>query len=297
MQSLASSSARGAQGNQGFQGLQGAQGFQGFQGSIGIIGSYLDGLNLSAAGSTATFGISAGTSSNTLLTAVMTLASAYTKTTSSWAVGSAAGALDSGVIANSTWYHVYIIKRLDTSVTDILISTSVSSPTLPTNYTVFRRIGSMKTDGSAQWVAFTQNGDEFLWLSAIADASASAVGTSASSITLSVPTGVKVYAIFSGRFYGGSGQRYCLVSSPDVTDIASATNNSNISHNATGSSATSYWLRIRTNTSAQIRVRSDTASSSIDVTTHGWIDARGQTTIASGGSVDGNDSRFAWIFW
>jgi hypothetical protein len=265
-------------------GSRGPQGFQGFQGSAGLVGSYLDGLNLSAAGSSATFGISTGVASNSTLTVVMSLLSAYTKTTSAWALGTAAGSLDTGTIANSTWYHVFIIQRSDTLVVDILTSLSPTAPTLPSNYTAFRRIGSMKTDGSAQWLAFTQNGDEFLWMSAVADASASAVGTSASSITLSVPTGVKVYAIFAGRFYGGSGQRYGLVSSPDVTDVAAATNNSNISHNATGSSATAYWLRIRTNTSAQIRVRADTASSSIDVSTQGWVDARGQTTSSAGGS-------------
>jgi len=152
----------------------------------------------------------------------------------------------------------------------------------------------MKTDSSAQWTAFSQNGDEFLWLSAPNDASGSTVGTSASSITLSVPPGVKVYAIIAGRFYGVSGQRYCLISSPDVTDVAAATSNSNVSHNATGSSATSYWLRIRTNTSAQIRVRSDTASSGIDVTTQGWVDARGFTT-SSNGSAGSAFSEDGWV--
>ena len=44
----------------------------------------------------------------------MTLAAAISKTTSAWAVGTGNGALDTGTIANSTWYHVYVIERTDT---------------------------------------------------------------------------------------------------------------------------------------------------------------------------------------
>src|SRR6185312_5571759 len=67
----------------------------------------INGLTLSAAGSTATFGIAAGAASG------MVLSPAYTKTTGSWAVGSTQGALDTGTIANSTWYHVWLIQRSD----------------------------------------------------------------------------------------------------------------------------------------------------------------------------------------
>ena len=47
---------------------------------------------------------------------LLSLASAYTKTTSAWGVGTGNGSLDTGSIANSTWYHVYLIKRVDTGV-------------------------------------------------------------------------------------------------------------------------------------------------------------------------------------
>ena len=49
----------------------------------------------------------------------MLLASAYTKTTGSWAVGSGNGGLDTGTITNSTWYHVFLMQRPDTEVVDI----------------------------------------------------------------------------------------------------------------------------------------------------------------------------------
>jgi hypothetical protein len=58
--------------------------------------------------------------------------------TSAWAVGSSAGLLDTGSVANTT-YYVYAIKRLDTGVVDVIGSTSSSSPTLPSNYTVYSK--------------------------------------------------------------------------------------------------------------------------------------------------------------
>ena len=61
-----------------------------------LLAGVLYGLTLSAAGSSASFGIAAGAASG------MVLGSAYTKTTSSWAVGSGNGALDTGAIANNT---------------------------------------------------------------------------------------------------------------------------------------------------------------------------------------------------
>jgi hypothetical protein len=87
-------------------------------------------------------------------------APAYTKTTSAWAVGSGNGALDTGTIADSTC--IILIKRLDTGVVGPLISLLATAPTLPANYTLFRHIGSRKTNGSGEWVKVMQLGDECL---------------------------------------------------------------------------------------------------------------------------------------
>lgn len=50
--------------------------------------------------------------------------------------------------ANST-YYVYVIGNATGSQTDILISTSSTTPTLPSGYTLFRNIGYFITDSSA----------------------------------------------------------------------------------------------------------------------------------------------------
>jgi hypothetical protein len=65
---------------------------------------------------------------------LITLASAITKNTNnSWAVGTGNGSLDTGAIANSTYYG-YLIQRSDTGVVDVLTSLSATSPTMPANY-------------------------------------------------------------------------------------------------------------------------------------------------------------------
>lgn len=65
---------------------------------------------------------------------LITLASAITKNTAnSWAVGTGNGSLDTGAIANSTYYG-YLIQRSDTGVVDVLTSLSSTAPTMPANY-------------------------------------------------------------------------------------------------------------------------------------------------------------------
>jgi hypothetical protein len=239
--------------------------------------SYLSGLTLSAAGSTATFGIAVGVATDSTNTAMMAIASAYTKTTSSWAVGSANGALDTGSIANSTWYHVYLIKRTDTGVVDILVSLSASAPTMPTNYTLFRRIGSMRTNGSAQWIKFVQLGDEFLWAVPTSDINVSNLGTVATLYTLTVPTGVQVNALVRMNGTNATVGTAILFNSPDedVSAAAAPNGNYNILVFQSGTANTTT-LNLRTNTSAQLRGVANVASTTVQASTYGWTEMRGK---------------------
>jgi hypothetical protein len=236
---------------------------------------HINGLTLSAAGSTATFGIATGQAADSTNAALMSLGSAYTKTGSSWAVGSGNGGIDTGSIANNTWYHVWLIQRSDTSVVDVLFSTSASSPTMPSNYDRKRRIGSMLTNGSAQWVKFIQDGDRFDWDTRVLDSNGSTpANTSAASKTLTVPTGVSVQAIVEGTLSYSSGAMFAIFSPLDVADIDPG---------ATGwwgvAAASAYNTAekiIRTNTSAQIRIRFSSTTGNYTIATSGWLDARGR---------------------
>jgi len=77
---------------------------------------------------------------------------------------SGANGLDTGSVANSTWYYSYVIYNPTTLTTASLISLSSTAPTLPSGYTYFARVGSFITDGSAHIVGFTQKGKSIQYM-------------------------------------------------------------------------------------------------------------------------------------
>ncbi len=105
---------------------------------------------------------SAGGCFDSLLTEPMVLASILVKQIDAvWAVGTNAGGIDTGAVAASTLYAVWLIKRTDTGVVDALFSLSFTAPTMPGSYDKKRLIGFVVTDGSSNILAFTQSGDYF----------------------------------------------------------------------------------------------------------------------------------------
>jgi len=237
--------------------------------------SYLAGLTLSTVGSSATFSVAAGTASDSTNADMMTLAFSFSKTTAAWVSGSSNGGLDTGTIAASTWYHAHLIKNESSGAVDVLVSLSASAPTLPSGFTLFRRIGSMKTDSSSHWAAFAQNGDEFLWSSPPLDMSSQAINNGSSALlALSVPSGIQVRALVAGYLTSTAAGSQCYFSSPDQTDIASPNGTTAIVPSAGGFG--SFNLIIRTNTSSQVRARGNNSGISANASTSGWLDRRGK---------------------
>lgn len=76
------------------------------------------------------------------------IASAGTLTADITASG--ANGLDTGSEASSTWYALYVIDGPTVSPASLL-STSFTSPTLPANYTVFRRVGAMRNSAGSDF--------------------------------------------------------------------------------------------------------------------------------------------------
>lgn len=274
----------GATGPTGFTGNTGPTGATGNTGPTGpdaLLG-YLAGLTLSTAGSSSTFGIAAGIATNSTAVALMTLASAYTKTTANWAVGTATGSFDgtgNSPASHAGWYHVFLIRRPDTGVVDVLTSLSPTAPTLPSNYTQFRRIGSLLANGSFQWVSFFQNGDEFLWAVPVQDINNTSIGLSVVNFSISVPSGVKVNALIQADYTNsGSTQQVALVYPPDLGTLAAGTPIGNWGlTNAVVSVFCSNAFNIRTNTSNQISaVCGAPSGNQIFIITNGWIDRRGR---------------------
>lgn len=240
---------------------------------------HLRGLTLSAAGGTGTFGVAAGQAADDVGFDIMALGSAYTKTTGAWAVGTGNGSLDTGAIANNTWYHAFAIKRPDTSVVDFLTSLSPTAPTMPANYTLKRRIGAMKTDGSAQWIAFVQNGDEFQWKTIpTLDVNATDPGTAAVLRTMTVPSGIIVQAMMNVNIAIGVQGSGVFISDPAVNDQAPSLSASPGVQLVNVTANSSVWSPVtcRTDTSARVRTRltATDGSTGLRMNTAGWIDRR-----------------------
>jgi hypothetical protein len=192
-----------------------------------------------------------------------------------------ANGLDTGSLANATWYHAFVIAKTD-GTQALLASTSLAAPTMPSGYTLKRRIGSFLTDGSAAIKAFTQVGDIFYWASLPTDVQVTNLGTAATLYTLSTPPGVKTRPIM--RVGAPTVNSAVLISSPDEPDLAppsgSTPNNSETSpgfdfcYNT--NPAGDLVAGIYTNTSSQIRARADAASRHLTIFTRGYIDDRGR---------------------
>lgn len=242
----------------------------------------LYGLTLSNNGSDATndIDIAVGSAASDGSTPyLMTLASGLTKRLdAAWAVGTNAGGLDTGAIANTT-YHVWLIQRSDTGVVDALFSTSATSPTMPTNYDRKRRIGSIIRE-SAAIVAFKQDGNTFRRATKQDRSSTSAAASAL--LTLSIPTGINVYPLLNYDMATGTSSTDAQLflggawegSAANFIDRVFTTSLANTASVAHGGIAPIY----QTNTSAQVYFAVTIASGALSanvLSTGGWIDNRG----------------------
>lgn len=206
----------------------------------------------------------------------MVLATGLTKRIdAAWAVGTNAGMMDTGSVANSTWYHVFLIERSDTGVTDVLCSLSPTSPTMPANYDYKRRIGAIYRE-SAKIIGFIQTGDDFRWKTRPASIDDASTGvTTALTGTLDTPTGIAVLAEVTAIIHQNTAGTALIVTSLEHDDVAATTINANV-HTLTlyGGAST---VHVKTDTARTIRYRADNAGMHVTIVTTGWADPRGRT--------------------
>lgn len=77
------------------------------------------------------------------------VAQTSTKTINAAVTG--ANGLDTGSLANSTWYYVYAITNATGTSVQGLMSTSATNPTMPANFTAKRLFSTYRTDASAHF--------------------------------------------------------------------------------------------------------------------------------------------------
>jgi hypothetical protein len=170
----------------------------------------------------------------------------------SWVVGTNQGGLDTGSKANSTWYYIYVIKRIDTNVTDVLFSASATSPTMPANYSYYRKIGAIVTDGSGniRGIYYHQK-NEYKYKQPISDRAKSAPSNANRNLyTVTIPPNET--GIFAVYFESGS-DAFGWIDSANRTDAAASSTN----HNLCMSNSTQYTgiREIQSNGSSQIAAR------------------------------------------
>lgn len=216
-------------------------------------------------------------------TTVMTLTAITKQLDAAWAVGTNLGGRDAGAISDNTW-HVWVINRTDTNVTDVLFSLSASAPTMPTSYTKKKCIGSI-IRLSASLLGFVQLRNQF-WLKTSALYTSSAnPGTAAFTVTLAqIPTGANFLADLNAQVYDPNLISIAsLVSDLSLTDegpinYSGAVNSDGPTSASSGSvlGAQGGNKFVRTNTAAQVRARisASNAGTILYIRSRGWIDQR-----------------------
>jgi hypothetical protein len=235
----------------------------------------ISGLTLSTAGGSTTMTAQPGQATDSTVVDSIALGSAINKTTAAWAAGSGVGGLDTGAIANNTWYKFFAIKNPATQATDLTFSLSMT-PALPSGFTLLRYLGQMKIGGAGNWLPQVQNGNDFWWVTSVVDVSAGAPASGAqNTVTLaSVPTGVAVTAHLRGSagFASGGGTALWL-----YPTFAAARPSIGVVYNTVAGNVSSGSADVLTNTLAQIFTQlSYSGATTYNVEVLGWTDTRGR---------------------
>lgn len=205
---------------------------------------------------------------------------------------STTGALPTGITAGTTYYVIatgladssFRIAAtnggaaINTTGSQSGVHTAQSTPLMPAGYTYFRRIGSIVRE-SAAIVPFVQDGDRFRRKTPIAGSNVTAT-TTAASLTLSTPYGIRVIAEIVVRAIStGSVYYRGLISDLSGTDTSPTT----LCNFATVADAAAppdlSPLFIPASIQRQVRHRenvTDTGAEQFLIIECGWIDPRGR---------------------
>jgi len=238
-------------------------------------GKILYGLKMSndAGDTTNDINILAGSCVSDDGTTIMTISNIIKQLDAAWTVGSNQGARDTGSIADNTW-HVFVIHRTDTNISDVLFSLSATAPTMPANYTKKKRIGSI-VRFSGGILQFVQTGNKFRYKALQNTVSAQTQNNTARDTrTLRVPTGIIVEAEVGLIFTCPASSDYGILVTDLVNEADTAVSLTNATMNVGGNGSYPQGMTVlcSTNTSGQIGIRAATAGGTVNVSTRGWTD-------------------------
>jgi hypothetical protein len=196
-----------------------------------------------------------------------------------FAVGSGNGCLDTGTLAASAAYHVWLIKNPTTKAVEVLINqadVSALNPTLPTGFTKKQRLGTIRTDASKYIINFVQFWDIFVWKNPPLDFDYSTLNTSYYSQGISTPPDVRCLVLANIVLNHASADRTVYIYSPEQ-DLEAASLTSaplaEITINASGGTRAGQILML-TNTSNQVGLVSSGDNTNFRFSTALYVDRR-----------------------
>lgn len=247
-------------------------------GSIQFSKNWIAGLTYAnnAGDATNDIDIAVGECRDSTNAANMLLGSALTKRLdASWVVGTNQGGILSGSAADVD-YNIWAIKRVDTGVVDVGMETTANAtPTLPSNYTLYRKIGWFKRVGGSIVLFHTYERDgggiHMAWDSPTLDVDqTNGMSSTARTDALKVPLTFSVMATINVVLTDATGGA-AYFSCPDQTDVAASTSAAPLSQIGFGAGiATSAQLRLRTGATGLVRSRATVTVDTYRASTAGF---------------------------
>lgn len=182
---------------------------------------------------------------------------------------SGANGLDSGSVAANTWYGIYVIFAPSTELVAGLISTSLSSPTMPATYTVKRLVGAVRTDSSGHFRQFIQSGRDVQYAYEQVTVLSGGIASSWTEINASaaLPESISDMVLLSLYVFDGSGDNI-LYYAP--TPATGSSGGAIIMHNGEDSARAggSCWMMLGYN--GRFALRDNGALGTVSVYAHGF---------------------------
>lgn len=252
--------------------------------AVGLPRGYLSGLTYANNVASPSFTIDvlpgkARSSSDTVDISLTALTRGILQSSGAWAAGDNQNKLDSGARAANTWYYLYSIRKTSDGTGDIIFSASAGGPTMPPGFAGFRLIGAARTLADGTFKPFLMSEiagrRRVEWVTPDMSTSGDVLGTTAKLYTLLVPPATPVMADLNTYAYANNALVY--FSPADTADLLPA-NSSLFTGFTCGygvvtdamSDSGGLQLRLRTNSSGQIRGRANTASVTVSILTLGW---------------------------
>jgi len=218
--------------------------------------------------------ISAGAVKNHDYTHDLILATGITKAFDApWAYGTNNGGDDGTGLQVSTQYYIYLIHETSTNRTDVIGSASAASPTLPTGWDKYRRIGYWMTEASSNMDSGFQLGNKFQFDTSVTDINDSSVANGVYETgTLSVPPNSTAIVSSSLNVTAGTGNNQGI--KLRHADFTADSDSLVINPDTANMDEISAVFEVPVNASSQIdySVRTDATTTSLNVKSKGAID-------------------------